>query len=92
MKNIKPQIKKYTLGLFLFVLLHFVSFSWAQFDIPPKPKNQTSVYDYAKILSNSESKKVEEKLIKYSDSTSTQIIFISIETLKGENIGLLAPR
>ncbi|MFK7001979.1 TPM domain-containing protein [Flavobacterium oreochromis] len=92
MKNIKPQIKKYTLGLFLFVLLHFVSFSWAQFDIPPKPKNQTSVYDYAKILSNSENKKVEEKLIKYSDSTSTQIIFISIETLKGENIGLLAPR
>ena len=33
-----------------------------------------------------------QKLIRYSDSTSTQIVVITIKTTKGENIGMLAPR
>ncbi|WP_136668456.1 YgcG family protein [Flavobacterium sp. H122] len=96
MKNTKIQSlhfgSKYKLGLFLLVLLHFTGISRAQFDIPKKPDFQTSVYDYANVLSDSEKKDFENKLIKYSDSTTTQIVFISIETLKGENIGLLAPK
>jgi uncharacterized protein len=64
----------------------------AQFTIPDKPNFQTSVYDYAKVLSDVEKKTLEEKLIRYSDTTTTQIVIITIEDLKGENIGLLAPR
>jgi len=64
----------------------------AQFDIPPIPKDQTSVYDYAELLSASEKSNLEQKLIRYSDTTSTQIVVAIIATSKGENIGLLAPK
>ena len=64
----------------------------AQFDIPAKPSVQTSVYDYADMLTPDEEKTLEEKLIRYSDSTSTQIVVATIETLKGEDIGILAPK
>lgn len=64
----------------------------AQFDIPPKPDFQTSVYDYAKLLSDSDKKKLEEKLINYADSTTTQIVIVIIPSLKGEDIGLLTPK
>ena len=66
--------------------------SFAQFDIPKIPKEQTSVYDYINLLSSAEKNNLEQKLIKYSDSTSTQIVVVIISTTKGENIGLLAPK
>lgn len=86
------QINKLSLYLFLLVSISFTNLSFGQFDIPKKPSFQTSVYDYANVLSSSEKQEFEKKLIKYSDSTTTQIVFISIESLKGENIGLLAPK
>lgn len=64
----------------------------AQFDIPPIPEKQTSVYDYAGLLSSVEKASLEQKLIKYSDTTSTQIVVAIINTSKGENMGLLTPR
>jgi uncharacterized protein len=66
--------------------------SFAQFDIPPVPKEQTSVYDYVDLLSASEKSNLEQKLIRYSDTTSTQILVAIIASTKGENIGLLAPK
>ena len=48
--------------LFFAVLLFMQNIGWAQFDIPKKPSFQTSVYDYAKVLSESEAKQLEEKL------------------------------
>jgi len=78
---------KFLLFLSLF-LLH--QFGLAQFTIPPKPDFQTSVYDYAKLLSDSEKSALEEKLIKYSDSTTTQIVVITIEDLKNEDVGVVA--
>ena len=74
------------------VLLLQVTFSFAQFDIPKKPELQTSVYDYANLLSATEKTQLEEKLIRYSDSTSTQIVVVTIESLKGEDIGILTPK
>jgi len=65
---------------------------FAQFDIPPKPDLQTSVYDYASLLSASEKQQLEQKLINYADSTSTQIVVVIVPTIKGENIGLLTPK
>ncbi|MDA8572686.1 TPM domain-containing protein [Flavobacteriaceae bacterium] len=64
--------------------------SHAQFEIPPKPKLQTSVYDYVELLSANESKSLEEKLIRYADSTSTQIVLATINSTEGEYINYLA--
>ncbi len=62
----------------------------AQFDIPEKPELQTSVYDYIQLLSSSEKKSLEKKLIRYSDTTSTQIVVAIISSTKGEYINYLA--
>ncbi|HEX9979713.1 MAG TPA: TPM domain-containing protein [Flavobacterium sp.] len=83
--------KKIRLSGLLFCLL-FIQSIFAQFDIPKKPGFQTSVYDYAQILTASEKTALEEKLVRYSDSTSTQMVVVTIETLKGEDIGILAPK
>ena len=76
----------------LIVCLCFTQIGFAQFTIPEKPSFQTSVYDYAKVLSETEKAQLEEKLIKYSDSTTTQIVIITIESLKNEDIGILTPK
>jgi uncharacterized protein len=73
-----------------FVCILFTQLSFAQFTIPEKPDFQTSVYDYAKILEPSEKSQLEEKLIRYSDSTSTQIVVVTIESLQGEYIATLS--
>ena len=86
-------IFKQTRFIITFVLsLCFLQAAHAQFDIPEIPKEQTSVYDYIKLLSGSEKINLENKLIKYSDTTSTQIVVAIISSTKGENIGLLTPR
>ncbi len=79
--------------LFLFFLFIGATGSiYAQFDIPKIPEKQTSVYDYVNLLSSSKKNALEQKLIRYSDSTSTQIVVVVISSTKGENIGLLTPR
>ncbi len=83
------SIKKY-IPLFIAIFLAQVVFS--QFTIPAKPKLQTSVYDYAKLLTSEQKSALENKLIQYSDSTSTQIVVVTIETIEGEDIGILTPK
>lgn len=79
--------------LFLFLVsLLLVQTVSAQFTIPAKPKLQTSVYDYAKLLTVNQKQALENKLIRYSDTTSTQIVVAIIESLQGESIGTLAPK
>ena len=70
----------------------FSQIGFSQFTIPDKPTIQTSVYDYAKLLSDSDKDQLEEKLVRYSDSTSTQIVVVTIDNIKGEDIGILAPK
>lgn len=84
---IKPL---YFLNVFVCLLLTHIGF--AQYTIPEIPKFQTSVYDYAKVLSDTEKAQLEEKLIKYSDSTTTQIVVITIESLNGEDVSQLATK
>ena len=62
----------------------------AQYDIHDKPAFQTSVYDYIDLLSPNEKTQLENKLIKYSDTTSTQIVVAIINRTKGEYINYLA--
>jgi len=72
------------------LLLHQLGFG--QFTIPPKPDFQTSVYDYAKLLNANEKTALEDKLIKYSDSTTTQIVVVIVDNINGEDIGILTPK
>ena len=67
----------------------------AQYNIPARPAKvteQVAVYDYANILSAAEEKALDTKLIRYADTTSTQIVIATIESLKGESIAVLTPR
>ena len=77
----------------LFFLVTFL-FSFQLFSqgytVPEKPKFQTSVYDYVNLLSTSQKADLERKLIKYSDTTSTQIVVAIIPSTEGENINYLA--
>jgi uncharacterized protein len=85
-------LKHISLTILFFISISFTHRVYAQFTIPPIPKEQTSVYDYIDLLSATEKSQLEQKLIRYSDTTSTQIVIVIISTTKGENIGLLAPK
>jgi uncharacterized protein len=89
MKNTNSNWK--SKSLLLFFLLQFC-LAFAQFTIPETPKLQTSVYDYGNVFSAAEKSALEKKLINYSDSTTTQIVIVTIESLKGESIATLTPK
>lgn len=75
-------------GSFILAFL-CASLVWGQFTIPKKPSVETSVYDYVDLLSNTQKRSLEQKLIRYSDSTSTQIVVAIINSTKGEDITYL---
>lgn len=77
---------------FLLIAFFTVNCVFAQFTIPEKPSFQTSVYDYANVLSANEKTQLEQKLIRYSDSTTTQIVVITIESLQNEDVSQLATK
>ena len=74
----------------LFFIFGYSLAGFAQREIPPRPSNQTSVYDEADILSASEEQQLERKLINYADTTSTQIVVVTIKSLEGEYEGIYA--
>lgn len=77
------RIKIYAVLLILLSGIHGI---FAQFEIPEQPDLQTSVYDYIDLLSAVEEQNLREKLIRYSDTTSTQIVVAAISSTQGENI------
>lgn len=81
--------QKYPQAILLFLLLLSVGnhTALAQREIPPKPALQTSVYDEARMMSEAQRQQLEQKLINYADSTSTQIVVVTINSLEGEYIG-----
>ena len=83
------QFRTFLLVAFLFCL---TAKSFAQYDIPPVPEKQTSVYDYADLLSAGQKAALENKLVKYSDTTSTQIVVVIIPSTKGEDISFLGAK
>jgi len=52
--------------------------------LPKKPSFQTGLYDYAKMLSPEERQALEHKLIKYFDSTSTQVVVATIDKVNDD--------
>lgn len=90
----QSQLKQRKFSFFLLLLFVSVSFSFAQYDIPEKPTkaNPDAVYDYINLLSLSQKNNLERKLIKYSDTTSTQIVIAIINSTNGENINYLGAK
>lgn len=87
--SFKFQVFSKQIFFYLSLLLTLSLFSQG-YKIPDKPKFQTSVYDYENLLSASQKKSLEGKLVRYSDTTSTQIVVAIISSTKGENINYLA--
>ncbi len=86
------KFQEYHNHTFVFLFFFGVLFSqtaWGQFKIPVIPDFQTSVYDYVGLLSPQEKSALENKLIRYSDTTSTQIVVAIIASTEGENITYL---
>ncbi|MFB9863115.1 TPM domain-containing protein [Rufibacter immobilis] len=55
-------------------------------DFPPRPSPPRLVNDLANILSPEEEQALEQKLVNYSDSTSTQISVVNITSIGGYDI------
>ncbi|MFC0343803.1 TPM domain-containing protein [Epilithonimonas hispanica] len=82
---ISASLKRYIFALFLI----FGLFSKAQL-VPEKPAVLYPVYDKANLLSESEKDALNQKLIKFSDSTSTEILVVIVPTTSGEDVNYLA--
>lgn len=69
------------LGVLLLTIL--IGWTFSAFTIPAKPEPAIYVNDYAKIFNESQTQELEEILIRYYDSTSTQIVVVTIPSLEG---------
>ena len=86
-------MKKSTQLFCVFLLTLFcLGQTYAQFKIPAVPTKQTSLYDYANLLTPQQAQQLEHKLLRYSDSTSTQIVVVITPTIENEDIGILTPK
>ncbi|WP_299368264.1 YgcG family protein [Winogradskyella sp.] len=83
------RLKHTAIKLVFAICMVSPSIVFAQYEIPPIPEFQTSVYDEIGLLSSSQKTSLEEKLIRYSDTTSTQIVVVIISSTKGEYINFL---
>ena len=60
--------------------------------VPPKPSPPKLVNDLAGLLSQNEVSLLEQKLVAFNDSTSTQITVVTLKSLDGYDIDDLAQR
>ena len=70
-------------------LLFLCNFAFAQ-NIPDKPVPPRLVNDFANVLSDNERQSLENKLVAYNDSTSTQIAIVIIQSLEGADVSQYA--
>lgn len=87
--NIQSSLITILKGLILLLSFTYFHNVEAQYTIPEVPKFQTSVYDYVNLFSPLQKSNLEQKLIRYSDTTSTQIVIVTIPSTEGENIQYL---
>lgn len=81
---------KKLLHIFFFLLLPVVIFSQSNFDaeslLKPQTGKQQLVNDYAGILTPGQKQALEEKLVQFDDSTSTQIVVVTVPSLGGNEV------
>ncbi|TRZ74671.1 MAG: TPM domain-containing protein [Bacteroidetes bacterium] len=75
-------MNRYKKILFLPAFIIFTITLAAQ-DIPERPVPPRLVNDYAAVLSPDEAARLEQKLVSFNDSTSTQIILVIVKSLNG---------
>ena len=75
-------MNRYKKILFLPVFIIFTITLSAQ-DIPERPVPPRLVNDYAAVLSPDEAVRLEQKLVSFNDSTSTQIVLVIVKSLNG---------
>jgi len=86
--NYRMRLRSLKLSFLLLIsCFHWIS---AQYAIPEKPRILYPVYDEANLLSENERQLLNDKLIKFEDSTSTEIEVIIIPSTKGEDVNFLA--
>ena len=81
-----PLVNQMIRYLFFILPVLVCSFSFGQ-DFPERPAPPKLVNDFANILGDREKLILEQKLVAYNDSTSTQIAVVTINSLKGNDIG-----
>lgn len=78
---------RYSRCIFVILLINVFSLDMlSSQDIPERPVPPKMVNDFAKILSDRESGYLENKLVLFNDSTSTQIVIVTINSLEGYDI------
>lgn len=71
-------------------LLFFYVGQASAFDVPKKPQGNTRyINDYANLINLDEENFLNQKLQKYWDSTSTDLVVVTIETLNGKKLLML---
>lgn len=80
---------KYTLLAFIFSLLSNVLVAQSS-DFPPRPNPPRLVNDMANMLSAQEVADLEQKLVNYNDTTSTQIAVVTVTSIGGYDINQYA--
>jgi uncharacterized protein len=80
-------------NLFLIInLLVLNSLTFGSAGVPPRPDPPRLVNDFAGLLSKDEIMRLEQKLVAFNDSTSTQIAVVTLKSLDGYDIDDLAQR
>jgi uncharacterized protein len=51
--------------------------------LPPKPNPAKLVNDFADLLTPEEERQLEQKLVAYDDSTSNQVLIVTVKTMRG---------
>jgi len=64
----------------ILVLVTSISFA-----IPPKPNPPRLVNDFAQVISDDKERALEQVLVAFNDSTSTQITIVTVEDLEGNS-------
>lgn len=80
-----PSLKNFFALLFLGLSV----IAFAQL-VPKKPAVLYPIYDQVNLLTATEKEQLNQKLIKFADSTSTEIVVIIIPTSGGEDVNYLA--
>lgn len=84
MRLLSPKLLFFAFILFCGAILH------AQFQVPQKPETLYPVYDETGTLDEREKATLNEKLIRFNDSTSVQIEVVILPTTNGEDVNFAA--
>jgi uncharacterized protein len=76
----------------IIILLLFLPCWISAQEFPPRPEPPRLVNDFAGMLSGSEAEALEQKLVAYNDSSSTQIAIVTVTDLHGYEKGDYAQR